>query len=231
MTKIKKRNQLILDKINLEKNVNQSNLRALKSQMNPHFFFNALNTLQSYIVANEKNEAIEYLSKFSNLTRIILEMTDKDWISIADEVKTLKLYLEIEKARFEEDFLFSIKTQADLDVEAIKIPSMLLQPYVENALKHGLLHKFGIKELYINFTIKDKILSILIEDNGIGRKKSQELNQIKNKKHQSFATNALQNRIDLLNEYNQKNISIEIIDKLTDNKLPNGTLIVIQIPL
>lgn len=231
LTKIKKRNQLILDKINLEKNVNQSNLRALKSQMNPHFFFNALNTLQSYIVANEKNEAIEYLSKFSNLTRIILEMTDKDWISIADEVKTLKLYLEIEKARFEEDFLFSIKTQADLDVEAIKIPSMLLQPYVENALKHGLLHKFGIKELYINFTIKDKILSILIEDNGIGRKKSQELNQIKNKKHQSFATNALQNRIDLLNEYNQKNISIEIIDKLTDNKLPNGTLIVIQIPL
>ncbi|MFK7049463.1 Sensor histidine kinase YehU [Flavobacterium columnare] len=231
LAKIKKRNQLLLDKIHLEKNVNQSNLRALKSQMNPHFFFNALNTLQSYIIANEKNEAIEYLSKFSNLTRIILEMTDKDWINISDEIKTLRLYLEIEKARFEDDFLFSIKTQSDLDIDTIKIPSMLLQPYVENALKHGLLHKIGTKELHLNFTIQNKVLNISIEDNGIGRKKSQELNEIKNKKHQSFATNALQNRIDLLNEYNQKNISIEIIDKLTENQLPNGTLVIIQIPL
>ncbi|OWP77194.1 sensor histidine kinase [Flavobacterium oreochromis] len=231
LAKIKKRNQLLLDKINLEKNVNQSKLKALKSQMNPHFFFNALNTLQSYIVANEKKEAIEYLSKFSNLTRTILEMTEKDWITIADEIKTLRLYLEIEKARFEEDFLFSIKRESALDIDTYKIPSMLLQPYVENAVKHGLLHKLGRKELQIHFTLQNNSLKILIDDNGIGRKKSHELNEIKNKKHQSFATNALQNRINLLNEYNQKNISIEIIDKLTEHQLPNGTLVIIQIPL
>ncbi|QYS87676.1 histidine kinase [Flavobacterium oreochromis] len=231
LAKIKKRNQLLLDKINLEKNVNQSKLKALKSQMNPHFFFNALNTLQSYIVANEKKEAIEYLSKFSNLTRTILEMTEKDWITIADEIKTLRLYLEIEKARFEEDFLFSIKRESALDIDTYKIPSMLLQPYVENAVKHGLLHKPGRKELQIHFTLQNNSLKILIDDNGIGRKKSHELNEIKNKKHQSFATNALQNRINLLNEYNQKNISIEIIDKLTEHQLPNGTLVIIQIPL
>lgn len=231
ITKIEKRNQLALDKINLEKNVNQSKLKAIKSQMNPHFFYNALNTLQSYILSNEKKEAIEYLSKFSNLTRTILEMTEKDWITISDEIKTLTLYLDIEKARFEDDLFYTIKVTKEIDAELTKIPSMLIQPYVENAIKHGLLHKSDKKNLTIEFSKIEEFIEIIIDDNGIGRQKSNALNQIKNKNHQSFATNALQNRIDLLNQYNQKNISIEIIDKYTITEQPSGTTVKIKIPI
>lgn len=229
--KIEKRNQLVLDKINMEKNANQSKLKAIKSQMNPHFFYNALNTLQSFILSNEKRLAIDYLSKFSNLTRTILEMTEKDFISIAEEVKTLQLYLDIEKGRFDEDFSYEIKVGKNIDQESIKIPTMLLQPYVENAVKHGLLHKQGDKKVTISFEIQNNELHIGIDDNGIGRQKSNELNQIKNKNHQSFATEALQNRIDLLNEYNHKNISLKIIDKHNLQNQPTGTLVEIIIPI
>jgi len=228
--KIEKRNQMALYKINLEKNANQSKLKAIKSQMNPHFFYNALNTLQSYILSNEKKEAIEYLSKFSNLTRTILEMTEKEQISLAEEIKTLKLYLDIEKGRFEDDFKYEIAVDPEIDSESLKIPSMLLQPYVENAIKHGLLHKSGEKKLMIAFNKEIENLKISIEDNGIGRQKSNELNKIKNRKHQSFATEALQNRIDLLNEHNHKNITIEIIDNYNLSQQPLGTTVVLKIP-
>lgn len=228
--KIKRKNQLLFDKVTLEKNLNQSKLKAIKSQMNPHFFYNALNTLQSYILANEKRNAIDYLSKFSKLTRTILELTEKESISISEEVTTLGLYLDIEKARFDDDFNYTISTN-NIDTDTIKIPSMLLQPYIENAVKHGLLHKQGEKILLVDFSIEDEILKITIDDNGIGREKSAELNAIKNKKHQSFATNALQNRIELLNQFNHKNIAIRFIDKHSKTEQSTGTTVEILIPL
>ncbi|WP_264559672.1 sensor histidine kinase [Flavobacterium sp. N2270] len=229
--KLKRKNELLIEKVNLEKNLNQSKLKAIKSQMNPHFFYNALNTLQSYILSNEKKQAIEYLSKFSNLTRTILELTEKDYISVNEEIKTLKLYLDIEKARFEDDFKYEINTNSDLDNEHIKIPSMMLQPYVENAIKHGLLHKKDNKELKISFEKNNDILKITIDDNGIGRQKSGELNTIKNKNHNSFATEAMQNRIDLLNQYNHNNISIVITDKTNFLKQSIGTTVTFKIPI
>ncbi|MCU4189023.1 histidine kinase [Flavobacterium sp. HXWNR29] len=229
--KLEKRNQLLLEKVNLEKNLNQSKLKAIKSQMNPHFFYNALNTIQSFILSNEKKQAVSYLSKFSNLTRTILEMTEKETISIAEEVKTLGLYLDIEKARFEEDFNYHILVDDEIDAENIKIPTMLLQPYVENAVKHGLLHKQGEKAVTIHFQKETEHIKISIDDNGIGRQKSTELNAIKNKNHNSFATEAMQNRVNLLNQYNQKNISIQYIDKTNLNNQPTGTSVVFEIPI
>jgi hypothetical protein len=229
--KIKRKNQIALDKINLEKNVNQAKLIALKSQMNPHFFYNALNTLQSYILSNEKNNALNYLSKFSNLTRTILEMTNKDFITINDEIKTLTLYLDLEKARFEKDFTYTITTNQELAKDAVKIPTMLLQPYIENSLKHGLLHKTGKKELNIIFENKKDFLLITIDDNGIGRQKSAELNRIKNKKHRSFATEATQNRIKLLNQYTNRNIAVRIIDKRNPLDQAMGTTVIFEIPI
>lgn len=231
ISKIEKRNQLQLEKINLEKNVNQSKLKAIKSQMNPHFFYNALNTIQSYILSNDKKQAVNYLSKFSNLTRTILEMTEKETISVAEEVKTLGLYLDIEKARFEEDFEYQILIDKTIDAENIKIPTMLLQPYVENAVKHGLLHKQGKKLVTIHFQKNGEHLKISIDDNGIGRQKSGELNAIKNKNHQSFASEATQNRVNLLNQYNQKNISIQFIDKTNLSQQSIGTTVVFEIPI
>jgi hypothetical protein len=229
--KIEYKNKLQLEKINLEKNLNQSKLKAIKSQMNPHFFYNALNTIQSFILSNDKKQAVNYLSKFSNLTRTILEMTEKETISIAEEIKTLSLYLDIEKARFEEDFSYQILVNEAIDAENIKIPTMLLQPYVENAVKHGLLHKQGEKLVTILFEKEAEHIKVSIDDNGIGRIKSAELNAIKNKNHNSFATEAMQNRVHLLNQYNQKNISIQYIDKTNLSNQSIGTKVVFEIPI
>lgn len=229
--KLKRKNDLLLEKVSLEKNLNQSKLKAIKSQMNPHFFYNALNTIQSFILSNDKKQAVNYLSKFSTLTRTILEMTEKETISIAEEIKTLSLYLDIEKARFEEDFSYQILITKSIDSENVKIPTMLLQPYVENALKHGLLHKQGQKHVTIQFEKEAEHLKISIDDNGIGRHKSAELNAIKNKNHTSFATEAMQNRVHLLNQYNQKNISIYYIDKTNLSDQSIGTKVVFEIPI
>jgi len=229
--KIEKKNQLLLDKVNLEKNLNQSKLKAIKSQMNPHFFYNALNTIQSFILSNDKKQAVSYLSKFSTLTRTILEMSEKENITLSEEIKTLGLYLDIEKARFDEDFSYDINIGYGIDIENIKIPSMLLQPYVENAVKHGLLHKKGEKKVTIDFERIFDSLKITIDDNGIGRQKSAELKAIKNKDHLSFATEAMQNRIELLNQYKQQNITINFEDKINKNGQSSGTKVIIEIPI
>ena len=229
--KIEKKNQLLLDKVNLEKNLNQSKLKAIKSQMNPHFFYNALNTIQSFILTNDKKQAVSYLSKFSTLTRTILEMSEKESITLSKEIKTLGLYLDIEKARFDEDFNYEINIGYGIDIENIKIPSMLLQPYVENAVKHGLLHKKGEKKVTIDIERIFDSLKITVDDNGIGRQKSSELNAIKNKDHLSFATEAMQNRIELLNQYKQQNISINFEDKFNKNGQSLGTKVIIEIPI
>lgn len=229
--RINKKNRRIIERVNLEKDLNHSKLKSLKSQMNPHFFFNALNTLQSYILSNEKREAVEYLSKFSTLTRTILEMTDKDFVFLSEEIQTLELYLEIEKARFNGDFSFTINLSPSLKKDDVRIPSMLLQPYVENAVKHGLLHKTGEKILALTFDVSEQYLVITIEDNGIGRKKSGELNAIKNRKHNSFATASIQKRIELLNGLNENKITIQYIDKLPPNQGNRGTIVILRIPL
>lgn len=228
--KIEKQNEILLQKNELEKNLNLSTLKAIKSQMNPHFFYNALNTIQSYILANDKKQAVNYLSKFSSLTRNILEMTEKEFISINEEITTMSLYLDIEKARFDKDFEYEINTENISDLEH-KIPSMLLQPYIENAVKHGLLHKNGLKKLLITFSKDGDKIRIEIDDNGIGRQKSAELNAIKNKNHNSFATNAMQNRIDLLNKNNKNKITIDFIDKMNQSQQSQGTTVVIEIPI
>lgn len=229
--KIEKQNQIALEKNELEKNLNLSTLKAIKSQMNPHFFYNALNTIQSYILANDKKQAVNYLSKFSSLTRKILEMTEKEFITISEEITTIGLYLDIEKARFDEDFDYTIQCDNVSEMEHEKIPSMLLQPYIENAVKHGLLHKTEFKNLNIIFSKNENKIRITIDDNGIGRQKSAELNAIKNKNHQSFATHAMQNRVELLNQNKTNKITINFIDKQNQSQQSMGTTVVIEIPL
>jgi len=199
--------------------------------MNPHFFYNALNTIQSFILSNDEKQAVNYLSKCSNLTRTILEMSEKESISIADEEKTLNLYLDIEQGRFEDDFSYKIQVDDAIDKENIKIPTMLLQPYVENAVKHGLKHKQGSKKISIHFQKEDNYISISIDDNGIGRQKSAELNAVKNKNRTSFATRAIENRVDLLNQYKYKNISIQYLDKTNLSNQAVATAIVFEIPI
>ncbi len=231
ITENNKRNQLQLDRVNLEKNLNQSKLKAIKSQMNPHFFYNALNTIQSYILANDKKQAVNYLSKFSILTRTILEMSEYEYIPLSEELKMMRTYLEIEKVRFDDDFDYEITIEGFNEEDTIKIPSMLLQPYLENAIKHGLLHKTGEKKLNVAFKKEKNTLVVIIDDNGIGREKSQQLNQIKNKQHKSFATTAINNRIELLNQNNTNKIIVQITDKKNISNYTTGTTVQVNIPL
>lgn len=217
-------------RLQLESQLDKSILSSIKSQMNPHFIFNALNTIQSYIYMNDKNSASIYISKFSDLTRSVLEMSTKDTISIDEEINSLNLYLELEKMRFEDSFHYQVNVDKQLNKELIRMPSMLVQPYVENAIKHGLLHKKNNRELNIFFQKENSLLRIIIDDNGIGRKRSAELNSFRHLKHNSFAMNANKKRIEIL-QNTFKDIQLEIIDKHTEMGEAKGTRVIISFPL
>lgn len=224
-----KENKVLLEKTKLEKDLRQSLLSSIKSQMNPHFLFNALNTIQSYIITEDKEKASNYLSKFSKLTRKILDMSDKETISLQEEIDALILYVELEKMRFD-DLNFTIEFEKDIVANELLIPSMIIQPYVENAIKHGLLHKKGDKQLFIKVRKTSDYLMIQIEDNGIGRKQSEMINRNKSDNHRSFASNANLKRIELLNA--EKNeIGVEYADKLCSDGESAGTIVNIKLPI
>ncbi len=223
--------RLLNEKVILEKNLSKSTLASIKSQMNPHFFYNALNTIQAYIFTNDKQKANTYLAKFSKLTRIVLEMSEKETVSLSEEIEALSLYLELEKMRFTESFQYSISVKNVPDKESVELPPMLIQPYVENAIKHGLLHREGEKKLQIDFERKDNLLLVSIDDNGIGRKRSEELNKIKKEKHQSFASQANGKRLEILNKGIASKMAVTIIDKQTADGIASGTTVLLFIPV
>lgn len=207
-----------------------SQITALRSQMNPHFMFNVLNSVQGLIYSNQKSKASEYLGKFSDLMRKILEASDKKEISVEKEFEMLEMYVSLEKSRFDSDFDYSFSLPNDLDLSRYKIPSMIIQPFVENAIKHGLMHKKGAKELKINAKIIDNYWHFTIEDNGIGRTKSAQIN--KNlKSHNSFATKAIDTRIELINKIATSKIEIQIEDKISNSNESLGTKINVLIPV
>lgn len=231
LNKLKLKNKLLQDKIQLEYDLNRTVLKSIKAQMNPHFFYNALNTIQAYIFTNDKAKASTYLAKFSKLTRAILEMSERERISLNEEIQSLTLYLELEKMRFKNDFEYEIMTTNVDNSEIIEFPPMIIQPYVENAVKHGLLHMETSKLLTITFAKISSILQIVIEDNGIGRKRSAELNKIKTEKYKSFSTKANEKRLEILNKNSEKNIGVEYIDKFDSAGNANGTKVILSIPI
>ncbi len=206
-----------------------SKLTAIRSQMNPHFLYNVLNSLQGLIYSNKVNEAGNYVSMFSEHLRYTLAISDKQMITIKEEIKSLGVYLSLEKLRFGEDFKFNIQRDPDVN-ELFNIPAMILQPFVENAVKHGLLNKKGEKTVHVHFTMNTpEVIQITIRDNGIGRQKSFLLNKTRKDKPTSFATGAIKKRIDLLNQYLNKKIHLNFVD-LTENGIAVGTEVHIKIP-
>ena len=227
---ITKKSKAKVAQLTLENNLKESRLQLIKSQMNPHFFFNAINNIQSYIFTNETKEASQYLSKFSKLTRKILEFSDVDTVSLKEEIESLQLYLELQQMRFK-DLEFSITLKDITQPESIKIPTMLIQPYVENAILHGLSHSVLDKKLEIEFNYQlPNLLVATIFDNGIGRVKSSELNVFNTSKPKSFATKANLERIMLLNK-NQYKIDVNYKDLYTENQEAAGTIVTIKIAL
>jgi LytS/YehU family sensor histidine kinase len=208
-----------------------SQLKALRAQMNPHFLYNILNTVQGLVYSNRKKEAGQLLGNFSNLMRKSLQTSENAYILLREELEILQLYLMLEKARFDETFQYDLKQEAISEYLHFKIPSMLIQPFVENALKHGLLHKKGEKHLEILFAMQENALKVTIEDNGIGRRASAEINQRHKHTSTNFATRATAQRIELLNLYKKKTVMWHIHDKIDENNEPQGTKVELIIPL
>ena len=223
-----KEKELALKKAKFENELATLKLENLKSQMNPHFIFNALNSIQEYIILNQKNLASSYLAKFADLIRAYLDHSSKGYISLREEIDCLNIYLELEKLRFENKFTYKITSI--VSNEEVKIPTMLIQPYVENAIKHGLLHKKTDRVLEIDFKMlkEEQMLQCIVLDNGVGRERA---SQLRDKKHQSFATKATQNRLELLNFGKERKIGVTIDDLKNENNDPIGTQVTLLIPI
>ncbi|MBL4662385.1 MAG: histidine kinase [Flavobacteriaceae bacterium] len=216
----------------LEKQYRESELKALKSQMNPHFIFNALNSIQEYIILNKKNEASDYLGKFADLIRTYLSHSDTGVISLQEEIESLRMYLDLESLRFEDILTYEMQISDNLSKEMTHIPTMLIQPYVENALKHGLLHKKENRKLRIQFSPSEGgNIQCVIEDNGVGRKQAKEFQERRSPLHKSFAAKATEERLNLLNYGRDNKIGVEIVDLYNENKEARGTKVILSIPI
>ncbi|MBC7535550.1 MAG: histidine kinase [Ferruginibacter sp.] len=226
---VAKGNEIKLLEIN--KMLAESQLMALRAQMNPHFVFNCLNSIQECIVTQKYGEASKYLNKFSKLFRTVLNNSGKKLVTVQEEKEVLELYLELEQMRFEQSFTVDMVVDEDLEVDEILLPSMLLQPYVENALWHGLMHKEGERKMNIWFKrVSEEVFRCIIDDNGIGRKKSFELKeqQSKAKRHESKGLKISKDRLTLL-ERQGYHASINIIDKYDEQGIAAGTSVVIEL--
>ncbi|NER18259.1 histidine kinase [Spongiivirga citrea] len=202
-------------------------LRSLRSQMNPHFIFNALNSVNSYIASNDERNANRYLAEFSTLMRSVLENSDEDFIPLSKEIELLQLYTKLEHSRFQDKFDYDINIDPGVDVEAYTIPPMLLQPYIENAIWHGLRYKKEKGSLLINIkNIDADSICITIEDDGIGRKASAALktkNQLKNK---SKGMGNIKKRITILNDMYKDKVAVQVDDINGDG---SGTLVTLTL--
>ncbi len=203
---------------------------ALRKQMNPHFIFNSLNSIQSFILQNDKLSANIYLSKFAGLMRKVLENSQHHLITLAKEIEVLKLYIELEEQRFDNKFNCSWIIAENIELSLYKLPPLLLQPYIENAIWHGLLHKEGDRTMTISIMKNAEQLICTIEDNGIGRAAAMAINKNKTN-HESIGTKITQKRIDLINSLNKSGIGVKYYDLHDKDGLASGTKAELTIPI
>ncbi|MFK7784936.1 MAG: histidine kinase, partial [Crocinitomicaceae bacterium] len=207
--------------------LNTSKMTALQSQMNPHFIFNALNSIQHLVMRGNKEEAYKYITQFANLVRRTLDYSEQETIPIKDEIDLLKVYLNLEKLRFKDEFDFEFVLT---ELRDVRIPPMLIQPFIENALLHGLLHKEGKKHLKLILEMKENTLHCWVEDNGIGRAEAKRIRQRQRGDHKSFALNALDNRFRILRESYHADIGYSYEDLSPKNELDCVTRVHLKIP-
>jgi len=215
------------EKFKLNSKLYEMEIKLIKSQMNPHFIFNSLNSIQQLFTLDEKEKAQYYLSNFSRLMRKLLENTTKDNLSLDDEIDILHRYLEIESLRFNHVFKYDIKIDPKINTLTTFIPHFLIQPFVENAISHGLLLKKGDKNLSIQFQlVNDNKISCIIDDDGVGRTFKKQTIEKK-----SLAINFIKQRLDLMNKKFGTDLSLNIIDKVDANGNSQGTQVVLYLPI
>ena len=208
------------------KKMGEMKLMALRSVMSPHFIFNVLNSIQYYIAKSDRLNAINYLSTFSKLIRNVLTHSVDNMINLEDEIDLLKNYVSLEQIRFEDKFDVEFDIDPGLDISSIEIPSLLLQPYVENAIIHGLYNKIGRGKVKISFYEKGENIEVIIEDDGVGRDAARRLSDKSVTKHKSMGIKLTEERLQLIGE--EGGASFETLD-LYDEDSPAGTQVRIRL--
>jgi LytS/YehU family sensor histidine kinase len=203
--------------------------QALSAQMNPHFMFNSLNSVQSYILKNDRVKSSEYLARFSRLMRKVLDNSQESVISLNEELEALNLYIEMELIRFKDSFNYNLIISENIDLNKYEIPPLILQPFVENAILHGLRNKTGDKSLKIEVLQKTDSICILIEDNGIGRAEAQKIKEKKMNGYKSHGSKITAKRIDLFKEFHNDKIQHSIVDLKSEKGEPLGTRVEIDL--
>ena len=215
----------------LQRRMQNLQLTALRAQMNPHFMFNALSSIQEFINNSDLASANLYLSRFASLVRSVLNNSTQERISLGEEVSQLELYLTLENLRFDQRIRYDILIERPLQANKVFIPTMIIQPFVENALNHGLFHQKGEKTLQIRFQqMGENKLHCQIEDNGIGRQRALAINQNKKYKGKSKGIQVTRDRLELINKTNEGKIALEIEDLVDAEGNPSGTLVHLIVP-
>lgn len=229
LNQIKKEEKL---KSKYSQQIAEIEMKALRAQMNPHFIFNSLNSIQKYILKNDSFAASQYLTKFSKLIRLILDHSNQNYILLSSETELLKLYIEIEALRFDDQFDYEIKIDEKLNADTIQIPSMIIQPYIENAIWHGLLHKENKGKLTLEISRFDNNnINVLVIDDGIGRQKALELKSKQVLKKKSYGLQITEDRISILNKTQSNKTSLIIHDLKDEKGSASGTKVELIIPI
>jgi LytS/YehU family sensor histidine kinase len=219
------------EKESLSNKIIQLEQMALHAQMNPHFIFNCLSSLQNSIYEKNVKEANRLLTRFASLIRQTLDNSSHIYITIEDEVKYLSNYLEVEQIRFDAKFDFTITVDQQIATRHTLIPNMVLQPFIENSIRHGIMHKTeGKGNIEVHFSYTPAHILCSVTDNGVGRAKSEFYKSRLNIQHQSKGTTITFRRIELLNSVSNKNVLIVTKDLMDANNEPSGTNVIIKIP-
>lgn len=205
--------------------------KLLRAQMNPHFIFNSLYSIQNFIVTEKPDKASIYLSKFAKLVRNILDNSTEEYVPLEKEISTIENYLELQKVRYAGKFDYRIDIADEIDAETMMIPPMLAQPFIENAIEHGIKHRETPGHIDIRFSLQDQTLIFEVEDDGVGRQKARKIEIVKDPGHRSMATSLTRERLANLNRKLNKKIILEIIDLKNDFGEASGTRVVFVVPV
>jgi ligand-binding sensor domain-containing protein len=231
LAKMKEKNRMEQEKLKMEKNIIELEQEAARLQMNPHFIFNALNSIQGFISANDAFQAKRYLAKFARLMRLILENAREKFVPLRNEIEILENYMDLERLCKNDKFDFKITVSPNIDPEMIEIPPMMIQPFVENAIIHGIKYKETHGSITIRFDIHGSVVICEITDNGIGRQKAAEIKAKTNTNHKSTGMLVTQKRLEQLQNLAGMHAGFEITDLKDPQNNPAGTKVVITIPV
>lgn len=224
---LKSNNQKRLNELKQSYKVKSLDQRALQSMMNPHFIFNVLNSIQFHLTSNDSNNAQINLGRFAKLIRMNLEINKEKFISIYNEIEYLELYLSLEKLRFDESFKYKIHLDPNINDKLVYIPSMIVQPFLENAIWHGIVPQAGIGELVVEFFKNKNSLTINVFDNGVGIDAS----IINNSTHKSLGIKITKERLSIMQKMYNKEMSMKIVRVENNDPLLSGTKVTLNIPL